>query len=66
MFHTTALFTPATGSVESASLAEGARNTVAQMRIEGKAKAYFAGRERTRKEWIVFAEYHDRMARAEF
>lgn len=66
MFHTTALYRPATGSETSAMLAEGARETAAQMRQTGARRAYFAGRSRTRAEWLAFAEYHERMVRGEF
>ena len=66
MLHSTALYSPATGAETSAMLAEGARETAAQMRQTGASRAYFAGRSRTRREWIAFAEYHERMASGEW
>lgn len=63
MWHSTALYVPETGAEQSARLAMQARELVAQMRQTGTGRAYLAGRSRTRREWIEFAEYHERLVR---
>jgi len=53
MFHTTALFTPATGYERISSEIE----QVEKMLLSRKGRFYFAGRDRTRREWMTWLEF---------
>lgn len=66
MFHANALYTAPTGAERSRTLAQAAREIAADMRQTGARRAYFAGRSRTRAEWLAFAEYHENLANGEF
>jgi hypothetical protein len=54
MFHTTALFTPATGYERISSEIEHVEHMLATTRT---SRFYFAGRERTRREWMTWLEF---------
>lgn len=53
MFHTTALFAPATGYERI----YGDIEAVERLLATRKGRFYYAGRDRTRREWITWLEY---------
>ena len=53
MFHTTALFTPATGYERIT----GDIEAVERLLTTTKGRFYYAGRERSRREWITWLDY---------
>lgn len=61
MFHSTALYRPATGADTIHVMIEHVSELIADMERTGKRKAYYAGRSRTRQEWIAFLDYQRKM-----
>lgn len=57
MFHSSALFRPATGAERILSDVEAVKEIIRDMSRTGKTRAYYAGRSRTRKEWEAFVQY---------
>lgn len=57
MFHSTALYRPATGAEKIYADVQAVEEIIRDMYRTGKARAYYAGRSRTRKEWEAFVQY---------